>query len=184
MGATIVERRRTGLDAVLGLALVVSGLFVLGNVVLATAVSVLLLGWTALLSGLVLAVGALLRIRSGGFWSAALGGAVLAVLGLFILRNPLVGAVSLTLVAGSLFLAGGLTRIVAAVQMPGARLVLVVSGLVSVGLGLFVLLNLVTATFSLLGVLLGVQTVLEGLTLLVAGRPRIVPAAERRAAGV
>src|SRR3712207_7663957 len=42
------------------------------------------------------------------------GGVVLAVLGLFLLRNPVVGALTLTLVAGALLLTTGLTRIFAA----------------------------------------------------------------------
>jgi uncharacterized membrane protein HdeD (DUF308 family) len=53
-----------------------------------------------------------------------------------------------------------------------ARGLLIVSGIVSVVLGLFVLFNLASATLTLLGVLLGIQTVVEGLTLLVAGRLR------------
>jgi uncharacterized membrane protein HdeD (DUF308 family) len=170
--ATVFERRRTGWDVLLGILLVLAGFYVLGNAVLATAVSVLLLGWVALLSGVVLLVGAFFRIRSGGFWSAALGGGVLAVLGLFILRNPVVGAVTLTLLAGSLFLVAGLTRLIAAAQSPEARGLLIVSGIISVLLGLFVLFNLASATLTLLGVLLGIQTVVEGLTLLIAGRLR------------
>lgn len=169
---TVFRRRRTGWDVLLGILLVLAGFYVLGNVVLATALSVLLLGWIALVSGVVLLVGAFFRIRSGGFWSSALGGGVLAVLGLFILRNPVVGAVTLTLLAGSLFLVAGLTRLIAAAQSPEARGLLIVSGIVSVVLGLFVLFNLASATLTLLGVLLGIQTVVEGLTLLVAGRLR------------
>jgi len=174
MSATAFERRRTGWDVVFGVLLVIGGFVVLGNAVLATAISVLLLGWMALISGVVLLVGALFRIGSGGFWSAALGGAVLAVLGLFFLRNPAVGALSLTLVAGSLFLATGLVRIFLGFQVSEARWVLVISGLISLVLGLLVLFNLLTATLTLLGVLLSVQTLVEGLTLLVAGKLRPV----------
>src|SRR3712207_9408072 len=70
------------------------------------------------------------------------GGVVLAVLGLFLLRNPVVGALTLTLVAGALLLTTGLTRIFAATAVPEARGLLMVSGLISAALGLFVLLNL------------------------------------------
>ena len=138
----------------------------------ATAFSVLLLGWTVLIAGVAEIFTALFRIKSGGFFSAALGGAILTVLGLFILRNPLVGAVTLTLLAGSLFLASGITRILASAQFPHGRWVLVASGIVSVLLGLWVLFNLGSATLTLLGTLLGVQTLLEGLTLITVGRLR------------
>lgn len=172
MSTPVLAHRRTGWDVVAGILLILGGLWVLGNAVLATALSVLVLGWSALIAGMVQLLGAFLRIRSGGFWSAALGGAVLAVLGLFILRNPVVGALSLTLLAGSLFLVTGLTRIAAAAGTGEARWLFAVSGVISLGLGLFVLFNLATATLTLLGVLLGVQTLLEGLTLIVAGRVR------------
>lgn len=172
MTATGLERRRTGGDVVFGVLLLIGGVVILGNVVVATAVSVLLLGWMALFSGVVLLVSALFRIGSGGFWSAALGGAVLAVLGLFLLRNPGVGALTLTLLAGSMFLVTGLVRIFLAFQITEARWLLVISGVISAGLGLFVLFNLVAATLTLLGVLMGVQTLLEGMTLLFVGRLR------------
>lgn len=172
MAGMALERRRTGWDIVFGGLLFIAGLIILGNVVVATAVSVLLLGWTALFSGIVLLGSALVRIGSGGFWSAALGGAVLVVLGLFLLRNPGVGALTLTLLAGSMFLMTGLVRIILALQIAEARWLLIISGVISGGLGLFVLLNLATATLTLLGVLIGVQTVLEGATTLLFGRVR------------
>lgn len=171
MTATAVRRRTTG-DAVIGILLIVGGFYILGNAVAATVLSVLAIGWAALIAGVVELVGAVRRIRSGGFWSTALGGVVLAVLGLFILRNPVVGVVSLTLLAGSLFLAIGLTRLVVGFQAPRGRWMLMISGVISVLLGVSVLLNLVAASFTLLGVLLGIQVVLEGVERLAVGRAR------------
>jgi|1186.fasta_scaffold838029_1 uncharacterized membrane protein HdeD (DUF308 family) len=172
MTGRALERRRTGGDVVIGALLVLAGLFVFGNVVLATRLSVLVLGWTALLSGVAMVVGTLVRRRPGVSWSLALGGVVLAVLGLFILRNPVVGALTLTLMTGALLLTIGLTRVVGAFGVPEARGLLLVSGLISAALGLFVLLNLATATAALLGILLGTQLLLDGITLIAAGRIR------------
>jgi uncharacterized membrane protein HdeD (DUF308 family) len=176
MSGTTFERQRTGWDVIFGIVLLIGSFIILGNAVIATAISVLLLGWMAFISGIVLLVSALFRIGSGGFWSAALGGGVLTVLGLVLLRNPAAGALSLTLVAGALFLTTGLVRIFLAFQVSEARWLLVFSGAISVFLGLLVLFNLMTATLTLLGVLLGVQTLLEGTTLIVAGRMRPVAA--------
>ncbi|MGM0384474.1 MAG: HdeD family acid-resistance protein [Actinomycetota bacterium] len=164
--------RRTPWDIVLGILIIIGGLVLLGNVVFATAISVLFLGWTALLSGIVLVVGALFRLKSGGFWSAALGGAILVVLGLFMLRNPLIGALSLTLMAGAMFLASGITRVIIAFQNTQGRWLLVFAGAISIALGLWVLFNIGTATLTLLGTLVGIQTLLEGLTLILIGRLR------------
>lgn len=128
----VAQPRRTAGDIVAGILLLVAGVFILGNVTVATVVSVVLLGWTAVIAGAVLLASALWRIRSGGFWSTALGGAGLLVLGLFILRNPLIGALTFALLAGSTFLTTGL------------------------------------------GILLGLETLIEGITLLLVGRMRYV----------
>ncbi len=45
-----VERKRTGWDIVWGILLIIGGLIVLGDVVIATVVSVLFVGWTTLAS--------------------------------------------------------------------------------------------------------------------------------------
>jgi membrane protein HdeD len=169
---TVLERTRTGWDVVLGALLLLAGLFVLGNAVLATMVSVLFLGWIAIGAGVVTLVGAFARRATGVSWSAALGGAVLIVLGVFIVRDPLAGAAGLTLLAGSLFLAVGLTRLFASAQVPQVRAVLMVSGILSVLLGLVVLFNLSAAAPALLGLLLGIQILVEGMTIIVAGRLR------------
>ncbi|HSK28192.1 MAG TPA: DUF308 domain-containing protein [Jiangellales bacterium] len=173
MSDLVLERRRTGWDVVLGILVAVAGIVVLGHVAIATAISVLFLGWMALISGVIELVAALFKIRSGHFWGSALGGGLLTVLGILILRNPTIAALTLTLVAGSLFFAAGVTRLIAAFQVPEARWLLVFSGLVSLALGLIVLFNLVSATFTLLGVLLGVQALVEGITMIVAGRVRV-----------
>ncbi|GAA4783110.1 HdeD family acid-resistance protein [Actinomycetospora chlora] len=172
---TTMERRRTGWDVVLGILLLLAGLFVLGNAVIATYLSVLLLGWFAIGAGVVTLVGAFVRREAGISWSAALGGAVLIVLGVIIVRDPLAGATGLTLLAGALFLVVGLTRLIVASQVPAARTVLIISGFVSIVLGLIVLFNLQIAVLSLLGLLLGVQILVEGITILVAGRLRPAP---------
>jgi uncharacterized membrane protein HdeD (DUF308 family) len=175
-GELVPRRRRTGADIALGVLLIVAGIVILGDVVLATIISVRLLGWMALIAGILLAAGAFAKMRSGGFWSAAFGGVVLIVLGLFILRNPLMGALTITLLTGALFLSTGLARIAGAGHFGPDRWLIVISGIISVGLGLFVLFNIVSASLTLVGVLLGIQTLIEGMTLLVAGRVRLLPA--------
>ena len=164
-----LTRRRTPWNTVLGLVLVVIGLGILANAVVATRVSVQFLGWMLVLAGVAGLVAALLGLRSGGVAANAIGSAVLLVLGLMCLRNVEAAAVTLTLVAGSLFLLTGLVRVVAAVAGDGQRLGLLIGGGVGIVLGLVVLLNLFTASYALLGVLIGIQTVGEGLTMILVG---------------
>lgn len=172
MHETGMEVRRTGWDIALGALLLIGGLIILGHAAFATAVSVLFLGWVLLFTGLVGFVGAFFRIGKGGFWSAALGGALMAVLGIVFLRNPGLAALTLTLVAGTLFLATGVVRIVAAFSEPAYRWVLLTGGVIAAALGLIILFNLFTATFTLLGILLGVQVLVEGLMMMLVGRVR------------
>ncbi|MBO9553196.1 DUF308 domain-containing protein [Cellulomonas sp.] len=169
----VVERRRTGLDVVLGVILIVAGIVLLGDVAVATKISIWLIAWTTLISGILLLIGALLRIRSGGALWAAVGGAILTAIGVFILRNPEIGALTLTLLAGALFFTGGLVRIVMAFQADRYKALLAIGGLVSLALGIWVLVDPQSATVKLLGLLLGIQILVEGLTLATLGRLRI-----------
>lgn len=75
-------------DYVLGGILILAGIVVLSHAVIATAISVLFIGWTLLLAGLFAVVVSLFRIGKDGFWIGLLGGGLMAVLGLVMLRNP------------------------------------------------------------------------------------------------
>ncbi|WP_158580701.1 HdeD family acid-resistance protein [Cellulomonas rhizosphaerae] len=168
-----VERRRSGWDIAFGILMVVGGLIILGDTIVATTVSVFLIGWTAVAAGIVLAVWSFTRIRAGGFWWALVGGIVLAGLGLLIIQHPVRGALWITVFIGAAFVAGGITRIVAAFTLPRGKALFVLTGLLSLLLGAWILVFPVEATLTVLGVLLGVQVLVEGITLLTVGRPRI-----------
>lgn len=174
---TLLVVRRTPWDVIFGLLAVVASFFLFGNVLFATTLSVWIFAWTTLFTGIVLVIGALLRIKSGGFWSAALGGAIMIVVGVFIMRNPLIGAATLTLLVGAMFFAAGLARLVGAAQAGAGRWVLVLSGLISVGLGIWVLFNITAATATLLGTILAIQMLIEGLSMMTVGRLRLPKAA-------
>jgi hypothetical protein len=84
-----------------------------------------------LIAGIIGLGGAIWRIGRNGFWSNALGGALLAALGLVLLRNVTLGAVTLTPTAGVVFLMGGLARLVAAGQEPESKVPLLLGGFAS-----------------------------------------------------
>lgn len=163
---------RSVLTTVLGVLLTLAGVYVLGSPVVATVLSLVLLGWFALGAGAVLLVVSLFRIRSGGFWSAALGGVALIVLGLFAVRNLPETLLIVTVLAGALFLVTGLARILLARQADAPTGLVILSGIASVVLGVIVLANLPATALSLLGILVGIQIVVEGLTVVATGRFR------------
>ena len=169
-----LEMRRTGWDIALGALLVVVGLVILGNAAFATQVSVLFIGWMLVIYGVIALAAALFLIGKGGFWSASLSGALMVVLGLLFLRNTGAAALTLTLLAGVIFLTAGIVRLMAAFHDPLFRVPLVFSGVASTILGLLVLFNLFDATYVLLGTLLGVYSIVDGITMIAIGRWRVV----------
>lgn len=163
-------RERTTSDLVIGALVVLLGLIILGHTAIATTVSVLFLGWLLFAGGVVTLAATLFRIGKGGFWTGAVAGGLMTVLGLVFLRHTSAAAVTLTLVAGAMFLTSGLARLVMAAHVPEARVPLILSGAVSTLLGLLVLFNLFTASLSLLGLLLGLEVLCEGLAIMLVGR--------------
>ena len=168
------ERRRTGWDIILGTLSVLAGIFALSHVALAGAISVLVLGWTILLGGVALAISAIVGWKDPGRRWDLVFGALLVLLGLGFVRNPGVGLVALTLLAGSLLLVGGIVRIVAAFQ-PGAPLALLLfSGTLTFLLGFMVFNRWPVSALWFLGTILGIELILEGITTAVRGRLRPV----------
>lgn len=171
------QQARTSGDLVIGALLFILGLVLLGNATFATTVSVVFLGWMVLAAGILGLVAAVFSIGKEGFWSAAIGGTLLTVLGLVTLRHTSAAAVTLTLLAGAMFLVSGLMRLAASAQEHEHRVELAVAGGLSLVLGLIVLFNLFDASYVLLGVLLGIQLLVDGLALMVVGRMHALPSA-------
>jgi uncharacterized membrane protein HdeD (DUF308 family) len=115
-------------------------------------------------------------------WSSAIGGGVCLVVGLMCLRHTDAAAVTLTLIMGALFLLSGVVRLVAAGATTEYRWPLLLSGAVSAVLGLAVLLNVFDASRALLGVMLGIQTIVEGLSMILVGRVTVVAAPDEELA--
>jgi len=170
MTQTTLEMRRTGWDLVLGALLFLAGLVILGNAAFATALSVMILGWIVLIGGVLTLVASLFRIGQGGFWSTALSGGLLTVIGLLFVSHTGAAALTLTLIMGTVFLVSGVVRLVLAANEPENRGLMIFSGAVSTILGLLVLFNAFAASFVLLGILLGIQVLVDGLTMMLVGR--------------
>jgi membrane protein HdeD len=168
----VLTVRRTGWDVLLGLLLIAVGVVILGDVVIASVLSVLFVGWTMLIGGAAIVIGSLFRIGEDGLWLGLFGGALTLVTGLVFVRYPGATLLTLMLVTGALLILGGLVRIVTAFSEPGQRLVLLISGALSVILGVLLLDQWPKSALWLLGTLLGIQLVVDGLLLIVLGRLR------------
>jgi len=93
------------------------------------------------------------------------------VVGVWILANPLKGLVSLTIILGALFLISGVGRLAVALSLSGTRTfwMMVLSGVISAGLGLFILFNVPESSPVLLGTLLAIELMMIGSTLVALG---------------
>lgn len=169
-----LERHRTGWDIVLGVLSVLAGIIVLGHVATASLVSVLFIGWMSLVGGLALAIAAIVNWKQPEHrWDLA-AGALFAILGFGFVRNPGAALVVLTLLAGSLLLVGGVVRIIAAFQPGMPRGILLLNGAVTLLLGVLVFSQWPVSALWLLGTILGVQLIMDGVTTALVGRVRVV----------
>jgi uncharacterized membrane protein HdeD (DUF308 family) len=163
-----------GLDAVrrhwiwffaLGILLLVLGLIALGSSLLATLVSVVLFGWLLVFSGIVHLVHAF-RVRDwGGFLLGLLVGVLDLVVGGLLVMRPAAGALTLTLVLAAFFIVGGLYQIIAALllQLPKWWWALI-SGLISLLLGVLLWAEWPVSALWFIGFCVGVALIFRGST--------------------
>lgn len=155
---------------VLGVFMVLAGLVVLGHVLLATIVSVIFLGWFAVLAGLAGIVASLFHLGKPGFWPTLLGGALALVVGIAFLRRPGLGAAALTLLLGSVLLVGGVARIVGGIaERHESRGWIIANGVITLLLGLLILFGWPGSTLWVLGTFLGIDLIVEGATFILLG---------------
>lgn len=151
----------------LGLLSVVFGVIVLGAPVVASVSVTLLTGVLLLASGVLQVIGGFTTTGAGNRLLAWLMGLLMILLGWSFLKNPLAGLLALSTVVLILLAASGIVRIVLALQMRGTQFFwpTLFSGVVSLGLAIFVW-GSPGATLALLGVLLGVEMLVNGFGLI------------------
>src|SRR5262245_8212797 len=106
----------TWVRVLLGIVLILGGLFVLGDIALATFISTLLIGYTAIVVGAFEIVHAFWTKGWGGFIWQTLLGALYIAFGLMVVRQPLSGALILTFVLGLVLVASGVVRLIVGVR--------------------------------------------------------------------
>ncbi|MFP4233902.1 MAG: DUF308 domain-containing protein [Nitriliruptoraceae bacterium] len=169
----VLERRRTGWDALLGGLTVVAGVVILGHTSLASRVSVLFVGWMLLVAGVVLAGAAALGWSDAARRWNLLFGVLAGVVGAGFVANPGAALATLTWVAGSLLLLAGVLRLVLAFQPGTPTGILLYGGTVELVLGALLLLAWPGSARWFLGAALGVQLVVDGTSTLLLGRWRL-----------
>jgi uncharacterized membrane protein HdeD (DUF308 family) len=148
----------------LGVVYLVAGFVALGSVMAATVASVLVVGVMMIIAGVAEVINAF-QVKTWGrflFWLAL--GILYIIAGFVAWDNPLLTAVWLTLFLGAALVASGLVRIFLGFNMRhGSPWVwVVVSGLITLVLGVIILAHWPLSSVYALGIFLGVDLVFAG----------------------
>lgn len=159
-------KKNWGWYLALGLLLIVLGTIAIGSSLVMTLVSVVFFGWLMLIGGVVEALHAFWRKDWGGFFLDLLGGVLYLVIGFMLVANPAASAVALTLVIAVFLTVGGIFRIVAAVagRPPHWGWVLV-SGAMSLLLGLLIWVEWPVSGLWVIGLFIGIEMLFNGWSL-------------------
>jgi uncharacterized membrane protein HdeD (DUF308 family) len=149
----------------LGLALLALGIAAIVFPIVSTLVAALLVGWVLLIAGGFGLFGSFSIHGTGPFFGALLLALLSIFAGLFLLFNPLAGAVVLTLMLGIIFALQGASEIVFALEMrPHAAWVgMLLSGIASLAVAALIAAGWPGISAIALGVLLGVNFISTGL---------------------
>ena len=153
-----------------GVVLVILGAIALWNVVDATLVTTIFIGWLLVLGGIVQIIGAF--ATSGSMGARVLMGVVgilYAIVGLNIVADPLQGAVALTIVIAIVLIIEGIIRLFAAFsEATPQRGLVAVLAVINILLGLWLWSGIPTTGLAI-GFFVGFQLVLAGILWIVGG---------------
>src|SRR5262249_15539211 len=108
-------RRHWVLFLLQGLTLIVFGFLAIGEPMVATIAVTLFAGWLFLIGGIVGLAGISPARRVPGFWWSLVSAVLAVVIGIYLIRRPLSGVLSLTLAAALFFGAEGIAQVITAV---------------------------------------------------------------------
>jgi uncharacterized membrane protein HdeD (DUF308 family) len=157
-------RDKWGWILALGIVYVIVGFIALGSVVMATVISVFVVGIMMVIAGVAEVINAF-QIKTWGKFLLWLALGVLYIVGGFAtFGNPLLAATLLTLLLGAALVASGIMRIVLAFSMKQGMpwIWVALSGAVTLLLGLMILSRWPVSSLYILGLFLGVDLVIAG----------------------
>lgn len=157
-------RHKWGWVAALGVVYFLAGWIALGSVVMATAVTVYIVGFMMIIAGAAEVIGAL-RMKSWGkalLW--ALLGLLYIIAGVVTVQNPLLAAAMLTLILGITLVASGVMRLIMAFSLRGEQswIWVALSAVITIILGIIILLRWPVSSLYMLGLFMGVDLIMAG----------------------
>jgi uncharacterized membrane protein HdeD (DUF308 family) len=153
--------------------LVQSGLMILAGILalvypaLSSVAVVLFLGWLLIIGGILQAISLIGAHHVPHFWLQLVSVALFVIVGVLFLRNPGESLVTLTLLLIVLFLVEGISKVIFALTIrPLANWGWVLgSGIIGILLAFYLWANIPVAAVWLIGLLLGIELICEGVAL-------------------
>ena len=157
-------RAKWGWIVALGVVYVTVGLVALGSVVTATVASVLVVGIMMVVAGIAEVINAFQVRTWGKFALWLLLGGLYIVAGIATFQNPLLAAVLLTFLLGVALVVSGGMRLILAFGMKECApwIWVVISGAITLILGLVILARWPVSSVYVLGLFLGIDLVIAG----------------------
>ncbi len=160
-------RRSWGWFLALGILFIILGMACITFDVTATFASVLIFGWMLLIGGVFALIQAFTVGQWSGFFLYLLSALFRGFTGYLLVRYPMVGAETLTLVLASFFIVGGLFRTIGSATAKFPRWGWAVfSGIVTVVLGIALLAQMPISGIWFIGFAIGVDLVFDGLAMI------------------
>lgn len=168
----------------LGVLLIFTGIVALIFPYMATLSVEILVGSAFLVGGIITIFHAFAERQWGGFfWQLAIG-IIQGLAGFALLAMPITGVIALTVMLGFVFTAEGIARMILAFQVRPDRAwgLILAAGGISLLLGILVLAGLANgASLAFIGLLVGINFVFAGASLVAVGTGHADPAAARTA---
>lgn len=166
-----IESRRTELFW-LGIAMCVIGVLAIFFPIITTFTVEIMIGWLLVLAGLI-GLGSCFTVEgTAGFFGTLLLSLLYLGLGLYFLTHPGVGVIVLTIVLAAIFLIQGAVQLTYSFELRqrGSWFWLLLSGLVSIAVGLLIAGGLPGTSLVALGLLIGVTFLSTGAAFIVASQ--------------
>jgi len=177
-------RKSWGWFLVSGILLMILGVACIGKAQTATTFSILALGWILAISAVFWFISSFYAFSWPGFFLYLLNALIRGMTGYLLIKHPDAGAEGVTMVVAVLFIVGGLFRaaVAGAIQFPRWGWT-VFAGLVTVGLGIYLLATFPATSAYFIGLAIGIDLVFDGGALVgFAGAIHSLPGIQARAA--
>jgi uncharacterized membrane protein HdeD (DUF308 family) len=157
---------RWGWFLALGVVLILVGVFALGDVVAVTLASAIFIGAALLVGGIFQIIHAFATKQWSAFLFDLLCGVLYVVGGVLIMQEPVQGSFVITLFLAAALVVGGVLRIVIALRHRDLNgwLLLLFGGIISVLLGFLLYSMLPWSGLWVLGTLIGLELIIQGIT--------------------